>query len=100
KNSTVMATGKVEVTQGDTILLADTLIYDRQKDSMRAVGNVSMLEPSGHVYFAEQVELRNDIKMGVLQHFRARLSDNSLFAASHAKRTGDGNIELFKAVYS
>ena len=32
-------------------------------------------------HFAEDVELKDDLKNGVVQNFRARLKDNSVFAA-------------------
>lgn len=96
----VQATGQVEVTQGDTIILADKLLYDQKTDTVRAIGNVSMLEANGNVFFADELELKNNLRAGVIRRFKARLSDNSTFAASRARRIDGHQIELSKAVYS
>ncbi len=100
EQSTVIASGKVAVTQGDTVVLADSLSYDQNKNLVVARGNVSMLEPSGNVLFADTLELKDDMKAGVIREFRARLSDNSLLAARGARKLDENRMELFKAVYS
>lgn len=96
----VVATGHVEVVQGDYILLADKITYDQPNQLMRAIGNVSVLEPSGNVYFADSVELTEDMKHGLIRQFSARLADNSVFAASSARRVDENITELKDAVYS
>ncbi|MGE3714240.1 MAG: LPS-assembly protein LptD [Alphaproteobacteria bacterium] len=96
----VIATGVVEIIQNDTIVIADQLIYDQEQDRLFARGNVSMLEPTGNVYFADNIELEKEMKTGVINQFKARLSDDSLFAARQAQRIDENTIELQQAVYS
>jgi len=100
ENDVVTATGKVEVVQGDTVLLADQLTYDQKNNQVKARGNVSMMEASGNVVFADEAELKDDMKAGAIRQFKARLSDNSLFVAAHARKIDEDRIELDKAVYS
>ena len=100
ESDVVIASGKVEVSQGATILLADNLRYDQKSNVMTAAGNVSMLEASGNVMFAEELQLKDDLKAGVIRQFRARLSDNSLLAAAEARRLSESRMELFKAAYT
>lgn len=100
KLGVVIATGSVEITQNDTIVIADQLIYDQKQDRLYAKGNISMLEPTGNVYFADELELEKQMKAGIIEQFRARLSDDSLFAANQAQRIDENTIELQKAVYS
>lgn len=100
ENGLIIATGHVVVTQGDTVLLADQLAYDREGDIMLAQGNVSMLDPSGNVFFADDAELTDSLKSGTLDQFRARFNDNSLLAAVTAKKIDEHRTELHKAVYS
>ncbi len=100
KRNMVIAVGNVEVIQGDTILLADNITYDQKRNVVHAAGNVSVLESSGNVFFAENVELKDDLKKGVIYNFRARLKDDSLFAAREARRVDENVTELEKAVYS
>lgn len=96
----VIAEGNVQVVQGDYILRADQITFYQQQDFMRADGNVSVLQPSGDIYFADNVELTGDMKSGIVLDFRARLSDNSVFAANEAERVNPAVTKMTKAVYS
>ncbi len=96
----VTAEGKVEITQGDTILLANKVSYNQNRNEVHASGNVSVLEPSGNVYFAEEATLKDDLQQGIIHEFRVRMSDQSLFAAREARRLNDHQTQLLKAVYS
>ncbi len=100
ENAVVVAQGNVEIVQGEYVLRADRIAYYQQQNIVQAEGNVSVLEPTGNVYFAERVRLKEDLKQGVIQQFRARLSDNSLFSAIEARKVSEQVTELDKAVYS
>ncbi|MCH7931115.1 MAG: LPS-assembly protein LptD [Proteobacteria bacterium] len=95
----VTASGNVELAQGERILFADTVSYDQRNDTVTASGNVTMLEPTGEVVFADYVELRDEMKSGVIRDFRMLLTDGSRLAANGAVRS-DGRTEMRKAVYS
>ena len=99
-NKIVIAQGNVEVVQGETILLADRIVYFQTRNKVQAEGNVSLLEQTGTVYFADKVELSDDLKTGVINEFRIRLPDQSLFAAAQARRESETRTKLKKAVYS
>jgi LPS-assembly protein len=96
----IVALGNVEVVQGPTIMRADKMVYYQQQNVVRASGNVSMLNAEGDVVFADNVELHDNLKQGVVKQFRARLADNSLIAAEDARRLNPYQIALEKAVYS
>ncbi|MEZ5690109.1 MAG: LPS assembly protein LptD [Rickettsiales bacterium] len=100
ERSLVSASGKVEVVQGEIILLADHIIYDQKENVVTASGNISVLEASGNVVFADKLELKDDMKKGVIGQFKARLNDDSLFAANSAKKINENVTELHQAVYS
>ncbi len=100
KTATAIAVGHVEVVQDDTILLADRVTYDQNTGVVHATGNVSVLEPSGDVLFAKDAVLRQSLEKGVVTEFRARLSDNSVFAACEAKKLSKNVTQLTHAVYS
>ena len=100
QSAIVVAQGGVEVVQGETVLRADTLTYYQNRNLMRATGNVSVLQSTGDVYFANDVELTDDLKRGVVNEFRARLADNSVFAAREAEKENEYVTRLSKAVYS
>ncbi len=99
-NRIVVALGKVEAVQGDTLLLADRIAYYQDQNIVRAKGNVTMVEQDGTVYFADEVELKDNLKQGIVNNFRIRMMDNSLFAAREAQRVNEDVIKLRKAVYS
>jgi LPS-assembly protein len=94
------ASGNVEASRGDYILLADTVTYNQKEDLVTASGNVSVLSPSGDVYFAQHLEITGDLKNGIIEDFRAILSDGRRFAAASARRSDGVRTELDKAVYS
>jgi LPS-assembly protein len=96
----VVATGRVEVTQGNYILQADTLTYYLNDNKVKASGKVVLLEPNGNVIFADNVTLNNDLKDGVIQQFKAKLADKSTFAAQEATRTNAQRVDMKNAVYS
>jgi LPS-assembly protein len=96
----VVANGDVEVVQNDTVLRAEKIVYYQNSGLVRASGNVSVLQPSGDVFFADAVELKDDLKSGVVQQFKARLADNSVFVAKEGVRRDPYHLSLKKARYS
>jgi LPS-assembly protein len=100
QNAIVVARGDVEIVQGDYVLKADQITYYQNSNIIRAQGNVSVLQPSGDVLFADEMELTDDLKTGVVQAFKARLSDDSVFVAQHAVRENIFRTKLHKATYS
>jgi len=97
----VVASGHVEISQNDRILLADTVTYNQRTDTVTASGHVSLLDPTGNVAFANYFELTGGLKDGVAQNFRLLMQDNSRFAATGARRTGGGTLtEMAKGVFS
>ncbi len=96
----VIARGRVEAWQGERFLRADAFTYDRNTGIATARGNVALLEPDGQVLFAEEVELKDRFRDGVLLGVRARLAGNARLAATGARRTGGTVNELARVVYS
>lgn len=100
ESGAVIATGNVEVTAGARILLADRVRYDANTDVVSAEGNVSVLEADGSVFFAERIELSDQLKNGFIRGFRALLSDDSRMAANTARRIDGNRTVMRRAVYS
>ena len=97
---TVSAIGNVEVIQGGRVLLASLITYHQPSQRVMAKGSVNVLEPDGNHYTAEEVELTQDLKQGVIEQFHARLSDNSTFTAKRAIRKNENETELEHARYT
>ena len=98
--STAIASGSVELVQGETMVLADKITYNQNSDVVHAVGHVSILQSTGDVAFADDVVLKQSLGQGVVEEFRARLKDNSLFAAREANKINDKVTKLSHLVYS
>lgn len=99
-SSLVTADGKVEILHGNRILIADQVTYDQRNDTVKALGNISLLEPDGSVLFAHEVLLRDGFKAGAVEHFRAKLSDGSRIAAQRGRRENGTRTTMERAVYS
>ncbi|MDJ0684917.1 MAG: LPS assembly protein LptD [Alphaproteobacteria bacterium] len=96
----VTASGAVEVAQGERLLLADSISYNQRTGTVTASGDVKLIEPSGEVFFADYVELSNELRDGVIEQIRVLLENNGRFAAAGGRRS-DGRItELARGVYS
>ena len=100
EKSMVVARGDVEIVQGDRILQADQVTYEQATDTVRADGNVKLLQPDGNVLFSNHMVLHKALKTGIVENFRARLVDNSVFAAREARRVDDHTTVMHQAVYS
>lgn len=96
----VTAQGNVEIAQGDRILRADTLTFNRRTNVITASGSVSLVEPTGEVAFAEFVELTSDLREGVMRGMRLLLADQSRFAAVTARRGDGSRTTMRRATYS
>ncbi len=96
----VVASGNVEVVQGDYILQAQRITYYKNENKVKAQGHVVLLEPSGNVVIAENLTLHNNLKDGLIQHFKVTLADKSRFSALEATRSNAEKIVMKKGIYS
>ncbi|MBP5855607.1 LPS-assembly protein LptD [Marivibrio halodurans] len=93
--------GNVEIAQGDYVLTADTVSYNREADTLTASGDVVMLQPDGTVVFSTYLEVTSDgFKNGVIENIRILLAQDARIAANAARRSDGNRTEMAKAVYS
>lgn len=100
ENAIVVARGNVQLVQGANILNAQQITYFQRSNFVKATGDVSILQPTGDIYFADAVTLTDGMKTGVIRNFRARLADNSVFAATEARKVNQNVTELKNAAYT
>jgi LPS-assembly protein len=98
--NTVIARGHVEVSQGPRLMKADEVMYNQKTKVVIATGHVSVLEPGGEVLFADRMEVKDDLKEGVIQNFAALFPDDTRLAANAAVRTEGNRTVMKKAVFS
>ncbi|WP_424814131.1 LPS-assembly protein LptD [Roseococcus sp. YIM B11640] len=96
----VVATGRVEAWQGGRFLRADRFTYDRTTRIATVQGNVQVIEADGQVFYAEEAELGEGFRDGVMTEVRARLAQNARMAANGARRTEGTVNDLSRVVYS
>lgn len=98
KNDTVIASGDVVAIQEKTILKADKLIYNRQKNQMTAQGNVVLTIPDGTTTKTQELTLSGDMKEAVSGAMIMKLVDGTHITASRLKRTHAGTVLYLKDV--
>jgi LPS-assembly protein len=96
----VIARGNVELSQGGSTLLADTISYNERTDTVTASGHVSMLQDTGDVVFGNFVELTDSMRQGFIQDIRILLADRSRLAGNTGRRTDGNRTEIRRGVYS
>ncbi|HEY4941167.1 MAG TPA: LPS assembly protein LptD [Rhizomicrobium sp.] len=96
----VTARGHVEIDSDGRTLLADTVTYDQQHDTMVASGHVSLTDEKGNVAFAEHVTLTDKMRDGALKSFAALIGKNGRLVAASATRSQGRFIEAFDGAYT
>lgn len=100
KSGVVTALGNVEIVQAGRILRAEQVVYNVTNDQVFAQGNVVLNEVSGDTYFADQVELKDQMKDGFVTGVRGMLADGSRFTAMDAEKINDLKVIMRKASYT
>ncbi|MCY4238886.1 MAG: LPS assembly protein LptD [Rhodospirillaceae bacterium] len=100
KRNEVVASGNVQITQGNRTVRADKVIYNQRARRITALGNVVIVEPSGETIFGERMELTEDLHDGLIERFRLLFPDKTRVAANGARRTGGRRTEMAQVVFS
>jgi LPS-assembly protein len=99
-NSTVTATGSVEIHRGGRALMADKIVYNPATDVATATGNVSVIDINGTALFFDTLQIAGDLKEGLAAEVRVLMSDKSRIASRTYRRNADGTSEMDNAVYT
>ncbi|MBL8662966.1 MAG: LPS-assembly protein LptD [Candidatus Odyssella sp.] len=100
ERATVTARGNVVIFQGDRVVLADEVVFDQRANRVTATGNVTLTEPGAPAVFASRAELSRDMKDGVMDQFRMLFPDDSKLAANGAIRVDGRRNEMSRVVFS
>lgn len=99
-SQTVTAEGNVILVQSGRILKADSVSYALSTDTVRAQGNVVLSEPTGETYFADELELTDEMKDGFARGVRGILTDGGRFWADDGQRIGGTKLVMNSARYT
>jgi LPS-assembly protein len=99
-DNTVIAEGNVEAKYEGRILRADRLIYYRETDRVRAIGNVIVIDADGSETFANEIETSSNLIDGYAIGFSTRTAEGGVAVAESAVRSSEGYNALEKIVYT
>lgn len=99
-NNTVSAVGDVQILYQGRTIEADRVVYDRQSKRVVATGNARITESNGTVITGDRFNLTDDFRDGFIDSLRVVNTDKTRFSAPRAERT-DGEIFVFdKGIYT
>lgn len=96
----ITASGNVQITYGERILIADKITYNQKTDIVQALGNASLTDSTGEVLLGDRFDITGDLKDGVIYNIGLVLADRSRVAGSGARRSNGIKTEVRNAVYS
>jgi len=96
----IVASGNVEASYKGEVLLADHISYNSKEDTITAKGNITFMQRTGDVIFADFLEVSTDFAKGTGKNIRLILTDGSRAAAAELVRSDGRDTTLKKAVYS
>lgn len=91
---TVTAQGNVQIEYDGNRIVAREVTYNQETKRVIASGNVEVVDTKGMKVYAEQIDLTDDLGEGFVNSLRAETTDNTRFAAESAERSG-GQMTVF-----
>lgn len=99
-SNAVIAEGNVQAAYDGRLLKADKVIYNRETERVRAIGNVVIIDADGTQRFANEVEVSSNLSDGYSIGFSARMANGGLATANAAERQPNGITALDQIVYT
>ena len=97
---TVAAVGDVQILYQGRTIEADRVVYDQGNKRVVAVGNARITEANGTVITGDKFNLTDDFRDGFIDSLRVVNPDKTRFSAPRAERT-DGETFVFdKGIYT
>lgn len=91
---TVSAVGGVRIDYGGTRLVAEKVTYDRRTGRLVATGNVEIIDRQGTRITASEIDITDDFRDGFVNALRVETIDRTFFGAESAEREG-GDVTTF-----
>ncbi len=96
----VAAVGDVQLDYGGTRLVARRVIYNQRTARMVAIGNVEIVQPDGTRVFADEIDVTEDFADGFVNALRIVTPDKTYIAAENAVREGGTTTTFGHGVYT
>lgn len=91
---TVSAVGNAQLYYKGRSLEADRVIYNRKTKRVFAEGNARLTDTNGTKYYGDRFELTDDFKNGFIDSLRSESPDKQRFSATRGERT-EGETSVF-----
>jgi len=98
--SLITALGDVYIIRNDATLKADKVVYNQNLDVIVASGNVSLVDQSDNVIFADEMMLHDKMSKGTLKKLKVIMRDESRIWADKVKTLNNDDKVMYKAVYT
>lgn len=92
--------GDVEGRYEDRSLRADQVTYNRNTGQVVATGNVTLIDATGSVQYADKLELSEELDTGAATNYTGRLEGGGVVGARFVNRTTDEEFEFYNAYYT
>ena len=99
KNS-VAAVGNVKIYYAGYTLQADKVLYNKTTKRLVATGNVKLVDPSGAAVTSDYIDITDDFRDGFIQSLRVDTVEQTHFAASRAERSNGDTTTFENGVYT
>ncbi|MDR1365822.1 MAG: LPS assembly protein LptD [Holosporales bacterium] len=100
KNNIISLSGGVKLAYGEEVLEADSIIYDRRKDTVEAKGNVTLHCKDQTRFQAEYFQLTSNFKKGVAKELRGLINKKMRVSGRRMDYNSGGVTTVDKALYS
>jgi LPS-assembly protein len=98
--NTVTAAGNVQIEYGGNHLVARRVIYNRTTRRVTASGNVEVVDSKKNHVFADEMDVTDDFRDGFANALRVETPDKTYMGADSAERAG-GAVTIFnRGVYT
>ncbi|MDR4305110.1 LPS-assembly protein LptD [Chelatococcus sambhunathii] len=96
----VTAVGRVDIYYDGRALQADKVVYSQKTNRVVASGAVKLTERNGNIVYAENLDITDNFRDGLIRSLRIETPNETHLAAAQAKRE-NGQLSVFdRAVYT
>ncbi len=96
----VTAKGNVFLRHGEQTVRASTVTWNRKSGQIIAQGNLRVVDANGNELITEQMELTDDLAIGLTHNMLMLLREGGRLAANEGRRDADGTFVLTHAAYT
>ena len=98
--NTVAAVGNAHLFYQGKVVEADRVVYDRATKRVTAIGNAKMTESAGQVVTGEKIELTDDFKNAYIDSLRMTTPDKTRMSSPRVEREGGETTVFESALYT